>query len=140
MGLLADAARAAVEAAGLTEPVPGEDLFLLQYERCVARMLSDRVCSLIARSAMIDNHKYRTHEKPALASSPTRKILLNRWRALAIVTLAYGSAAWSAGVLFRFVESIQGIDDARDEQAAALFAAIMGVCWLISVPLVLLRR
>lgn len=89
---------------------------------------------------MIDKHQCCVREKYALTPSPTRKILLNRWRALAIVTLAYGSAAWSAGVLFRFVESIQGIDDARDEQAAALFAAIMGVCWLISVPLVLLRR
>lgn len=71
---------------------------------------------------------------------PQPRFVLDRWRALVIVTLAYGSAAWGAGVLFRFVEFTRGIDDARDEQVTALFAAIMGFCWLVSIPLVLRRR
>lgn len=71
---------------------------------------------------------------------PQPKLILDRWRSLAIITLAYGSAAWGAGVLFRFVEATRGIDDARDGQVTMAFAVIMGVCWLISVPLVLRRR
>lgn len=78
--------------------------------------------------------------EPLAIPTPQPRLVLDRWRALAIVTLAYGSAAWGAGVLFRFVESTRGIDDARDEQVTVLFAAIMGLCWLISVPLVLRRR
>lgn len=75
------------------------------------------------------------------AISPRRpRFVLNRWRALAIVTLAYGSVAWGAGLLFRFVEASRGIDDARDDQVTALFVGIMGVLWLVSALLILRRR
>lgn len=87
----------------------------------------------------------QTYADPRLVQAlsipqPRPRLVLDRWRALGIVTLAYGATAWGAGVLFRFVESTRGIDDARDEQVTLWFAAIMGLCWLISVPLVLRRR
>jgi hypothetical protein len=72
------------------------------------------------------------------ASQP--RFVLDRWRALVIVTLAYGAVAWGAGLLFRFVEATRGIDDARDEQVTLLFAGIMGFLWLISVLLIIRRR
>lgn len=85
----------------------------------------------------------QTYAEPRLMLSipkPRPRLVLDRWRALVIVTLAYGSAAWGAGVLFRFVESSRGIDDARDEQVTYAFLLIMTLCWLVSVPLVLRRR
>lgn len=68
------------------------------------------------------------------------RIVLNRSRSLMIVTLAYGSAAWAAGLLFRFVEASRGVDDFRDVQVTTAFAVIMGFCWLVSVVLILRRR
>ena len=65
-----------------------------------------------------------------------RFILTNR-RAIAIVTLAYGSVVLTAGALFRFVESARGVDDARDEQATALTMGLMGALWLGSLVLIL---
>ncbi len=87
-------------------------------------------------------HTYAEPRIMRALSMPGRRprLVLDRWRALLLVTLAYASATWGAGMLFRFVESMRGIDDARDEQVTLLFAAVMGVCWLISVPLVLRRR
>lgn len=68
------------------------------------------------------------------------RLVLDRWRAFAIVTLVYGSVAWGATLLFAYVEAVSGSFDGRDEQASILFAAVMGTCWLVSVALLLRRR
>lgn len=65
-----------------------------------------------------------------------RFILTNR-RAIAIVTIAYGSVVLTAGTLFRFVEWTRGIDDARDGQASALTMGFMGVLWFGSLVAIL---
>lgn len=75
-------------------------------------------------------------------SLPARRprILLDRWRATLIVTLACGSLAWGGKLFFGYVEAVSGNFDGRDEQVSAMFAAIMGCCWLVSVFLILRRR
>ncbi len=75
-------------------------------------------------------------------SLPSRqpRILIDRWRALAIVTLAYGSVACAGPLLFRYVEAVRGSPDGRGEQVAEILAAIMGVLWLVSVVRILFRR
>ena len=74
-------------------------------------------------------------------SLPARRprILLNRWRALLIATLGYGALAWGGRLFFGYVEAVSGNFDGRDEQVSVMFASVMGLCWLVSVFLVLRR-
>lgn len=69
-----------------------------------------------------------------------RKIVLDKPRALVIVTLAYGTLAWGASLMFRYVEGPAGPRDMRAEQLTLAMAAPMAVFWLVSVFFILRRR
>ena len=71
---------------------------------------------------------------------PRRRIVLDKPRALAIGTLAYGATAWGASLMFRFVEGSAGPSDQRAEQLMAVVGGILSACWLVSVFLILRRR
>lgn len=68
------------------------------------------------------------------------RIFIDKWRALAIVTLAYGSTAWASQLLFGYITVIRRHDGTRSEQATLIFAAVMGLLWLVSVVQILRRR
>jgi hypothetical protein len=67
-------------------------------------------------------------------------IVLDKPRALVIVTLAFGSAAWVATLLLRFVETTGQMHDLRLGQATTAFTVIVGLCWLMSAVSIIRRR
>lgn len=67
-------------------------------------------------------------------SSPSaRPILVTRKRAAFVVILSYLAAALTAALFFSHIETVTGHDDARDQQLALLFAALMAAFCLRSL-------
>lgn len=50
-----------------------------------------------------------------------------------VLTAGYGGMAVCVRWLLGYLEAVQGYDDARDEQAAAVFAAVAFVAWAVSM-------
>ena len=74
---------------------------------------------------------------PPFPPRPRPRLVLTRARAFVIVTAAYMSAAVTAATLFEFVAHVRGESPAHAHAFAAVFAAAMVVCWLVSLVLVL---
>lgn len=87
----------------------------------------------------IDSASELAVEASSRAPSAPRAIMLTRWRAILIITIAHLATAAGARVLFDYVEYTRGYDDARNDQVTIAFAVVIGISWLISMFL-LMRR
>ena len=83
-------------------------------------------------------HSGRLAVNPSLVHKP--RILLDRGRALIVITLSYAAAILMASLLFQYVEHVRAYDDGRGEQVTIAFAVIMGTCWFVSMASILRRK
>lgn len=60
-------------------------------------------------------------------SLQTARIVLTRHRAAIVVVIGYTAMALCAKLFLSYLESTQGYDDARDDQAAMIFAAVLAI-------------